>query len=140
MIFLHCFRLGRLRKSTEMDCKMEFVEIGGFLECTEEKKNYGIFLLWCNVSILTHVRADKQKALPKSCRRPAYSDAITVWRQNYTNLLVQLCINEKRPSGTVFTLHCTLHYTHTHTRSTHTHTTHTCTHTHTQTTHTHKMT
>jgi len=43
-------------------------------------------LLWCNVSILTHVRADKQKTFPKSCRLLAYSDAITECRQRSTHI------------------------------------------------------
>jgi hypothetical protein len=40
MIFLHCyhdFHLGGLRKSTEMNCKMEIIEMRGLLFCTAEK-------------------------------------------------------------------------------------------------------
>ena len=40
MILLHCyhdFRLGGLRKSTEMNCKMEIIEMRGLLFCAAEK-------------------------------------------------------------------------------------------------------
>ena len=39
-----------------------------------------------DVSILTVGRYDKQKTFRKSCRLPAYSDVITVWRQKITQI------------------------------------------------------
>jgi len=87
-MFLHCyhyFGLGGLRISTEKNCKMEVIKIRGFLFCIAE--GFMEFTpLRCDVSILTAGRDDKQKMFPKSCRLLAYSDVITVWRQEITNI------------------------------------------------------
>ena len=95
MIFLHCypeFRLSGQRKYTEMNCKMEIIEIREILFCTAENFFMEFILLWCNVSILTHVTPDKQETFHKSCRMPAYSDAITEWRQTITHIELYSCV------------------------------------------------
>ena len=123
MIFLHCyhyFRLGGLRKSTEINCKMDVLEMLGLLDCTAEKFLMYFILPWCNVSILTYIRADKQKALPESCRLPAYSEAITVWRHKITLICLCSCVpmnTDRRAQSSYCTVSCTTH-THIHTKMT----------------------
>jgi len=113
MIFLHCyhyFRLGGLRKSTEINCKMDVLEMPRLLDCTAEKFLMEFILLWCKVSILTYVRADKQKTshnhancrltvTPSQCGDRklqifscviVYQWTLTVWHSPHTALYAAL--------------------------------------------------
>ena len=113
MIFLHCnhyFRLGGLRKSTEMNCKMEVIEMRGILLCKSERFLWNLphcgvtYQYWqladtisrrrsinhadCRLTVTSSQCGDR-KLHTFSCA-VVYQWTVTVWHNLHTALYVAL--------------------------------------------------
>jgi hypothetical protein len=155
MIFLHCyhgFRLGGLRKSTEMNCKMEIIEMRGMIFRTAE--TFLCNLSCCDVTYrywhMSELINRRRSRIHADCRLTvtlsqsgdrelhtficivAYWLKLTVWQSIDIALYVILRAHTHTHTQTRTK---TQSHTRTHKRTpTHTHThSHTVTHTHSQT-------